>query len=907
VSPPGDAAPAPALPDVLALALVEARRYGDDDRIWIRELVQNARDAGARHITFRRESDDVIVDDDGSGMSRQVVIGQLLRLFSSSKGDDRGAAGCFGVGFWSVLRARPARIEVDAVDARGNGVGVVIDVGRGTIAERPARRRGQGTSIRLVSTTPAASTAALRAGILDHAAMVRGRAATPPIVALDADGRVEVLNRPFDLGDLPGVVAGVPIGGDGFAGHVGLSPSPRVELFHHGLRVVEATDLAAIVPSLRQRPRRGLGLVLRVDMPGLKVLVDRRTVVEDDAVRRLVASCEAAAARLERQVLDDAAPLPAGLRLLDAVGRAVARPMVRVAAVAVAASAIGLGGGLLITGPGPLAGLRGAWATAPTTEAPRSLGVARAGLGPPRIDVVGSAAHGYQIATRGVLDDLLAIELRDVPDEVEALRPRAAVDSATTPSPTPNAPIVATAQLVGSGRTILPRSQILWPVRAAVGGTALPIGLGLDELPVVELPAGGAIVDGFYALSPPPPPGPTTTPSLAPSAGLAAIVAAGGGDHSLRGVQQIGEAVSAAIRWAADADAARRFDADPRGVIDKALALGVGDCDVMNAVYVRALQAAGFRARLARGLVIRRDAVATDLHAWGEVWVDGGWHLVDASPRAAIPVPVPQGAGLPGLPTAVATTAPTTTTTTVAANAAPTTGAAGTAAAPPATTAIDDAASSAGARAIAAGLAVGLGVGLGSGVWWWRARRRRTTTRRDVDDVIPLLVAGLQSGAAASLGLLDRAVLPTSHGTISLRRARALAARGRLALSSSSSSSPWLHRSVHVLPRGAPRVTALLPFLPRVVDVDALTSLLADDDTDDGRRRVWQARIDRVLAGVALRPMRGPGVREVHLRSRDGQTHQVLVGDDVFALPPDEGWRRLLETATCLWQLGARP
>jgi hypothetical protein len=470
-------------------------------------------------------------------------------------------------------------------------------------------------------------------------------------------------------------------------------------------------------------------------MPGLKVLVDRRTVVEDDAVRRLVGACETAATRLERQVLDDAAPLPPLLRVLDALGRALACQAARVIAVVAGAAVVGLVGGLLLTGPGPLSTWRGAWparwlargTTVSTTPLP--LGEARAGLGPPRIDVAGSATHGYQIVTRGVADDLLAIELRDEPDEVEALRPR---DDGGAPAVTTHgveAPIVATAQLVGRGRTVLPRSQILWPARAAVAGVPWPIVVGADDLPVVELSADGAVVDVFAALTPPPPPRPvppTTTRPVPPS--LVEIVAAAGGDRSLRGVQAIGDAVSAAIRWAADAEAARRFDADPRGVVDKALALGVGDCDVMNAIYVRALQAAGFRARLARGLVVRRDVIATDLHAWGEVWVDGDWHLVDASPRSAIPVPAAPGAAGTGSTTSSATMNATPLPT----PAPPTTAAPSTA---PATTSPSH-------EAVVVGVAAGAGLilGLGGGLFWWRRRRLQRQRRDDrIDDVIPLL------------------------------------------------------------------------------------------------------------------------------------------------------------------------
>ena len=393
--------PAQRLRAFLELAAIEARRYGDDDDVFVRELVQNARDAGAKVISFRTEVDGVddddvstfnalageeqaivggrehlIVDDDGEGMSRDQVSRQLLRLFSSEKAERPSTAGCFGVGFWSVLRAGPEEILVDTHDGKA-GCAFVIDIVNARLRELPSRRAGHGTTICL-SRPGGSRTFAWRSAILHEAASVTGRNGPPPELRLitrisraNGDGnaahedahlgddssddeaadantetneRTEILNRPLDLAGLEGVVASTPVRGPGFRGLVGLSTRPRVELFHHGLRVVEASSLQALLPSRRHMPREGLGLAIRVDVDNLTVLLDRRSVVEDDQLKAVVLACERAATQLEHDILDNAAPLPpwrAGVaRLKEVFGP---RP-VRVAAACVLAFAVGGGG-----------------------------------------------------------------------------------------------------------------------------------------------------------------------------------------------------------------------------------------------------------------------------------------------------------------------------------------------------------------------------------------------------------------------------------------------------------------------------------------------------------------------------------------------------------------------------------
>lgn len=75
-----------------------------DTRLWIREYVVNAFDAGARTCTVSGREDErtitIIVEDDGSGMNRERVEG-WAHLFRSIKNSDRGLAqvvGQFGIG-----------------------------------------------------------------------------------------------------------------------------------------------------------------------------------------------------------------------------------------------------------------------------------------------------------------------------------------------------------------------------------------------------------------------------------------------------------------------------------------------------------------------------------------------------------------------------------------------------------------------------------------------------------------------------------------------------------------------------------------------------------------------------------------------------------------------------------------
>ncbi|MEM1416151.1 MAG: ATP-binding protein, partial [Myxococcota bacterium] len=95
-----------------------------DPYAFFRELVQNGIDAGASELRiqliFEKDgSFQASVRDDGSGMTPEILEGELLVLFKSGKENREDAIGKFGVGFISVFALGPERVTVRTT--RGHG------------------------------------------------------------------------------------------------------------------------------------------------------------------------------------------------------------------------------------------------------------------------------------------------------------------------------------------------------------------------------------------------------------------------------------------------------------------------------------------------------------------------------------------------------------------------------------------------------------------------------------------------------------------------------------------------------------------------------------------------------------------------------------------------------------------
>jgi hypothetical protein len=137
--------------------------------------------------------------------------------------------------------------------------------------------------------------------------------------------------------------------------------------------------------------------------------------------------------------------------------------------------------------------------------------------------------------------------------------------------------------------------------------------------------------------------------------------------------------------------------------------------------------------------------------------------------------------------------------------------------------------------------------------------------------------------------------VPTSHGDISLAQARRFARDGRLAMGVGDGR---VSSSVRLLDGGHPRVRALQAFLPTC---PALA--LWGEAPLPAHIAELQRRLDDAFRSVALRSGTRPGLTEVLLHTRDGKRHQLILGQDLQALPPDELWRLLTRQASSLWHL----
>jgi transglutaminase-like putative cysteine protease len=624
----------------------EALRYGDDDWVFVRELIQNARDAHATEIRLDVDTSDhleqLVCADDGTGMDEATIRDHLTRLFSSTKNGEReGTIGKFGVGFWSILRFRPSEIVVDSVHATGRHA-LTIDVVHRRAWPTASVRDRRGTTIRLTrprgSDAPHALVDVLRARVRHYAGPVSGLPGQPAPSLVVAGARMN------EAMALAGFVHR-PISGRGFQGSIALTSAPSIRLYARGLLVREASTLEEILPRRRVATREGLpGLHMSsaVNADDLEVLLDRHHVVESPTLERIVDGIDRSAKHLQRDVLERLAPLPA-------LGRARAALLRRETGVAV--------GLLLAFGCAGLLGARIAegslHATAPvhhqTASAAQPLGTAAVHVESPRIDTAADAslppwAFRYQgpdgllfkVGTLADDDDARGL-LSNKPRGVGPYRFAHAGDQEGQARE--RTAVVTVAE--GPHALILPVPTGHRLVQGSVVVDGVPIGLveeTIHDEPVIDLAPGPHEV-AYETVrdekSRPPSRAALDTLARAPRA-LPEVFARRVDELLGTSVDTRIRALSALVRehvrYTTDPLDATLFARSTLPFLERVARFGTGDCDVQNGTLVLLLRSAGIPARLAVGLVGGDGRVARDFHAWAEAFDGDTWRVIDISP-----------------------------------------------------------------------------------------------------------------------------------------------------------------------------------------------------------------------------------------------------------------------------------
>jgi len=765
-------------------AFFEARRYGGDAWIFVRELLQNSRDAGAARVDLEVERsagvDRFVCRDDGCGMTFEHAREFLFTLYASSKRGEVETAGRFGIGFWSVLRFNPDQVLIRSTPNDGDAWELRLSGDLEEI-ERGGSSVTQGTEIELVRPARGGDpAAAVWAAVRRDARHLRRRDPDDEILDVRVNGRRATEEIGLSAPSLE-ITRGA------LRGAVALADRPEVDLLAHGLRVRTTATLDELLTQpdgRRRRPPSPDQLVPRVilDSRRLQVLMARGDARTDRELRRLVDLGRRGVRRLVRGQLDREAGLgsvaSAVMRVLELTSSRWLRwtgAGLTAAAVAAAGTWWWSNARVLPSDATPTAGVVAAVASierpgaildVQTSDGYRGPAVAPLGPQVSTLDLsyrpVGAEPMLVIFQVRG-LDDDGRVDKRSSEGELQPYPGKRCREQC----------LHIELELDGQSNRVrlpTPTGHLVDPTSLHVDGGAVTLMAGPDGLPVLKLDGGGRRRVEYRT-------GPGVE-GRGESHGRWPALPEAVEDFAVRlGPLRPEEAARAATAWVEDrvvydtsVDTIERYREAARqklGFVDRCLSVGAGDCDVQNALLASILHRAGVRVRMAVGFVGSGGRALPGLHAWVEYrGGDGAWRWVDASQNA------------PPRPAAVTVS-----------SGAPAAGRDPTFGVPDRPTPDGGSTSTPWFRLMMTGLILGASV-VGM-VMAWRSR----STIRDVSLSETPEVAGLLRGALARPesyreipALFRRRVVPVLAGRpMSLDRARKLAGRGLLAVGTGAS------------------------------------------------------------------------------------------------------------------------
>jgi len=279
--------------DFLGFIQKSLKDYSEDPWIFLRELAQNSRDAGATKIFIdarRAEGwERISFQDNGRGLSLPDARDYLFKLFASNKADDQESAGLFGIGFWSVTRFNPGEITIESYPARGDKWALMVNRDF-EIRKIPCGLSRPGTGITLrrpaVYEEENRFVQAVREAVLRHCRYLRVKSTGLRELRVSLNGQ-----RVSSKRMRPTVPFAVSFRGHSHEGFVGIDRRPLVKIFSQGLLVWEGISLSEFFTH--QSPKfphdiDGLSPVVYLNSNRLKVDITRRRVVENHALKKLI-------------------------------------------------------------------------------------------------------------------------------------------------------------------------------------------------------------------------------------------------------------------------------------------------------------------------------------------------------------------------------------------------------------------------------------------------------------------------------------------------------------------------------------------------------------------------------------------------------------------------------------------
>jgi hypothetical protein len=641
--------------DFRGLAEAVTQTYGDDPWFFLRELAQNSRDAGARHIRVNAEAsapgkETLTFADDGRGMTLAHARRFLFRLFASDKAGDPAAAGRYGIGFWTILRFQPEAIMLQSRHG-DDAWAVSLDAGL-NVSAAPCLLSRPGTTVVLtrpaVHSSPGEFSRRVETGLRTYCRYLRRNDRRGTMLPLWFSGKnltePMTLPGPLNLSFLSGPVEGA----------VGLGEKPEVRLFARGLPVWQGTALGQMShlqtdADIRSEVGFGLSPVFLLNGNHLDVTFSRSLAVENRALDLLRKKAEAALQRLLAASLEATFPrkwprrlgdrLLASLALLRRPGWHWLAPflLLLVALEFVFLRqwfpAAGVSHPSWFSLRAAPASYRGAVVSDPSAAPPPPFSYSPAG---PR---------------------LFRLFVADAYDERSGFVRQASAQRRPLPR-SPHCPPSAGMGLrlrAEGGETFLPLAagQELAPGSLRLDDRALPSPFATVQGEAVALlPAAGGLVE--YRSCPG-----TTRPELAAAdrsrftALPAAVFLPAELEAALNAVRlaPVPERVALARALARER---LEYDTSPATIagyrrsraeiswLSRVLRIGRGDCDVLNGFQALLLRKMEVPARLVIGLVGEGNRASPRLHAWAE-YFDSGWVASDATPVSPVADPLPAG------------------------------------------------------------------------------------------------------------------------------------------------------------------------------------------------------------------------------------------------------------------------